>query len=365
MTSTSTSTTHSSFDKTTSALSVAAAFPQSIQGRTILITGANKQGIGYTTAEAFASQSPRRLILAARSPAKLQECVDSLRSHYPTVDIRLLLLDLSSQKSVRSAAKEVLGWTDVPEIHLVINNAGIMRHGEKIDGEIPLSEDGIEQMFATNHIGHFLFTGLIMSKITTAAKNAPAGSLRIINVSSSGTYVSPFRASDIAWKKPASQLPENERPNFEMMKQAGMNVNDEMSYIPTAAYGQSKTCGVLFSVGLNERLFKKHNILSLALNPGEVQTELGRNTDPDWLAQAIRRREEMGIMHWKTLGQGASTTLVAACDPQLSLPDESDGNGQYLSDCQIAKAPAYATDKANAEKLWQISEELTGQEFPW
>ena len=357
-----TSTTHTNFDRSTRAIEVAAAFPQAIKDRTILITGVNKLGIGYTTAEAFASQSPRCLVLAGRSKDKIQECIDSLHSRYPVVDIRPLVVDLSSQKSVRSAATEVLGWTDVPSIDMVINNAGIMRHGERFDGDMPRSEDGIEQMFATNHLGHFLFTNLIMQKITAAAKHAPAGSTRIINLSSSGTYVSPLRASDIAWEKPSSQLPEKERPNFAMMKQAGMDVSEETAYIPTVAYGQSKTCTILYSVGLNERVYKKYGILSLALNPGDIQTELGRNTNPEWLASTIKKREEMGIMHWKTQAQGASTTLVAACDPELTLP-EGDDNGQYLSDCQIAKAPAWGTDKTDAQKLWQISEELAGQNF--
>lgn len=143
------------------------------------------------------------------------------------------------------------------------------------------------------------------------------------------------------------------------MKQAGMNVNDSLSYIPSAAYGQSKTCNILFSVGLNERLFEKHGILSLTLNPGEVKTELGRNVDSAWLAEMIKKREDQGLLHWKTLRQGASTTLVAACDPKLTLP-ESDGSGYYLDDCQIAKAPGYATNKEDAEKLWRFSEKLTG-----
>ena len=201
-----------------------------------------------------------------------------------------------------------------------------------------------------------------MPKIVAAARDTPAGSVRIINLSSSGTWVSPFRASDIAWSKPASQLPLNEHPNFEMMKQAGINVNDSLTYIPTAAYGQSKTCNILFSVGLNERFFEKHGILSLALNPGEIKTELGRNVDRAWLDKMIKKRDEAGLMNWKTHMQGASTTLVAACDPKLNLP-ESDGNGYYLSDCQIAKAPGYATDKETAEKLWKTSEELTGLKF--
>ena len=357
-----TSTSHSNFDKNTEAPDVAAAFPQAIKDRTILITGVNKQGIGYTTAEAFATQSPRCLILAGRSAVKVQQCVDSLHSQFPAIDIRPLLFDLSSQNSVRKAANEVLGWTDVPTIHLVVNNAGLMRHGEKFDGEMPRSEDGIEEMFATNHIGHFLFTNLVLPKIITAAKDAPAGSVRIINLSSSGTWVSPFRASDISWEKPAAQIPENERPNFPMMIQAGIPVDESVSYIPTAAYGASKTTNILFSVGMNERFFQKHGILSLALNPGEIKTELGRNTDPDWLALAIKKREELGLMHWKTQRGGASTTLVAACDPKLSLPND-DGSGQYLSDCQVAKAPPYATDKEAADKLWRISEELVGEKF--
>lgn len=357
-----TSTTNSDFDKSTEATQVAAAFPQSIKGRTILITGVNKQGIGFATAVAFASQSPARLIVAGRSAAKVKECVESLQSDYPAVGVRQLLVDLSSQASVRKAADEVLGWDDVPTIDFIINNAGIMRHGETYNGDIPVTEDGLEDQFGTNHIGHFLLTTLIMPKVLAAAKNASPGSVRVINLSSSGTYVSPFRASDIAWKTPASQLPEHERPGFAMMKHAGMEVNEDMAYFPTAAYGQSKTCNVLFSVGLNERLFEKYGILSLALNPGEVQTELSRNTDREWLDRMVKRRAENGMLFWKTTQQGASTTMVAACDPKLTLP-ESDGKGQYLNDCQIAPAPGWAVDKAAAGKLWSMSEELTGQTF--
>ena len=240
-----------------------------------------------------------------------------------------------------------------------------MVHTENPDLKPTLSSDGIELMFATNHLGHFLLTNLLMPKLIAAAKTAPAaGSVRIINLSSSGTYVSPLRASDINFTKPTTSLPKNERPNIAMMNQAGLKVNDSMAYIPTAAYGHSKTCAILFSLGLNARLFATHGILSLALNPGEIKTELGRNTDAAWLDRAIKKREELGILHWKDQGQGASTTLVAACDPALGLP-EGDGTGGYLSDCQIAKAPAYATDKGDAEKLWEISEGLAGQEFAW
>ena len=119
-----TSTTHATFGLSTTALAVASAFAPSIHNRTVLITGANKQGIGYTTAEAFASQSPRCLILAGRSAAKVQECVDGLKAQYPGLEVRSVLVDLSSLKSVREAAEEVLGWDNVATIDVVVNNAG-------------------------------------------------------------------------------------------------------------------------------------------------------------------------------------------------------------------------------------------------
>jgi NAD(P)-dependent dehydrogenase (short-subunit alcohol dehydrogenase family) len=355
-----TSTTFADFGAETEASVVAAAFPDSIRGRTILITGVNKLGIGYATAQALASQSPRRLILCGRSQAKLQECLESLRAVYPLVDCRSLILDLSSQKSARRAASEVLGWEDIPAIDIVINNAGIMSIPE-----LTLSEDGVELQLATNHVGHFLFTNLIMSKIIAATKNAPAGAGRIVNISSMANLVSPLRASDINWEKPATQLPENEKPNFAMMKMASLVVDEDMSYIPMGAYGQSKTANVLYSVALNKRLYKKHGLLSIALHPGEMRSELHRTLDMEWLEKTGDFKKKMGV-EWKTLEQGASTTLVAALDPKLGKPT-AEGYGQFLSDCQIAAngAAPYALDDAEADKLWEISEGLVDKNFSW
>ena len=144
----------------TEGLAVAAAFPASIKGRTILVTGVNKKGIGYTTAESFASQSPKTVILAGRSTEKLQECIDGLKAAYPDGDYRPLKVDLSSQESVRSAAKEVLSWDDVPTIDIVVNNAGVMNIQTRT-----ITSDGVELTMATNHVGHFLLTNLIMSKV--------------------------------------------------------------------------------------------------------------------------------------------------------------------------------------------------------
>src|ERR1700712_1892555 len=120
-----TSTSNTDFGFKTEGLAVAAAFPSSIKARSILVTGVNRKGIGYTTAESFASQSPKTLILAGRSTEKLQECINDLKSAYPDVDIRPLKVDLSSQASVRDAAKEILSWDDILTLDLVVNNAGM------------------------------------------------------------------------------------------------------------------------------------------------------------------------------------------------------------------------------------------------
>lgn len=352
-----TSTTFADFGAKTEASTVAKAFSASIKGRTILITGVNKLGIGYGTAQALASQSPHCLILTGRSQAKLQECLDSLRPEYPDVEFRPLILDLSSLKSVREASTEVLGWEDVPTIDIVINNAGVMSIPERT-----LSADGIELHLATNHVGHFLFNNLIMPKIIAAAKNSPAGAARIINVSSMATIISPLRVSDANWEKPTSQLPDKEKPNLTIMKASGLKVDEEMSYIPMGAYGQSKTSNVLYSVALTERLYEKHGVLSIALHPGEIRTELHRTTDMEWLEKTVEWKKTMNL-EWKSLEQGASTALVAALDPKLGMPN-SDGFGQFLSDCQIAKiAPRYALDKTEANRLWEMTEGWVMENF--
>ena len=353
-----TAATNLDFGAATEAITVAVTFASSIKDRTILITGVNKLGIGYTTAQAFASQAPECLILTGRSIAKVNECIESLSSEYPSINICSLQLDLSSQKSVRAAAEEVLSWSDVPTIDLLINNAGVMNIPNRT-----LSEDGIEMHFATNHIGHFLFTSLIMPKIIAAAKGKPPGSTRIINLTSIGAGLSALRVSDIEWVKPASQLPEKEKPNFVWMKAGMLDVNEDMSYIPMAAYGHSKAANILFSMGLNKHVYEKYGILSLALHPGEIATELTRTTDPVWLEKAHKSLATRGLQ-WKTPQQGASTTLVAALDPKLGKP-EKDGAGVYLSDCQIGTAPPHAVDSSDAEKLWEISEGLVKEKFSW
>jgi NAD(P)-dependent dehydrogenase (short-subunit alcohol dehydrogenase family) len=284
-----------------------------------------------------------------------------LAKEYPNVDYRALKLDLSSQEAVREAAAEVLGWEDIPIIDILVNSAGVMLVPERT-----LSKDGIEMHFATNHIGHYLFTNLILPKLVKAAKGSRKGATRVINVSSSSPVSAGIRWSDINFDKINKTLPENEQPNYTMLKSWGAVDPEEKSYFPREGYNQSKVANLLFSIGANNRLYKKYGILSLAVNPGVIMTELSRYSPPEVVAK-IQNWAKSGQVHMKTQGAGASTTLVAATDPALGLPEVKNGKenyGAYLVDCQISdQANPRAVSSDNADRLWKLSEELVNQKF--
>ena len=345
------------FGAKTDASTVAEAFSPQIANKVILITGVNAGGIGGSTTEALAGHSPKLLILSGRSQNKVEEVIEKVKSVHPHANCRYLHLDLSSQKSVRAAAQEVLSYSDVPQIDILINNAGVMNIPERT-----LSEDGIEMHFATNHIGHFLFTNLILGKLTASANRSPRGATRIVNVASRGVRFSPVRFSDLNLTKTVDELPESERPDLAVLKNSFMEIDYDGTYQGMIAYGQSKSANVLFSLSLTDRLFEKHGILSFSLHPGGIMTELARYSDPAAVKAALDKYKSMGMV-FKSLQQGAATSLVAALDPKLG-PAKKDGQGIYMEDCQVAETAPWATDPVVAEKLWLVSEELVGEKFP-
>jgi NAD(P)-dependent dehydrogenase (short-subunit alcohol dehydrogenase family) len=253
---------------------------------TVLITGCTKGGIGLETARSISLQSPKLLIITGRSTSKLDEAKQILHSTSPNVAVKALQLDLSSLSSVRKAANDVLNDHDIPKIDVLINNAGIMAP--------PYSKtvDGFESQLAANHLGHFLLANLLMPRILAAAPGS-----RIVNVSSRGHRRGEFRFDD---------------PNF----------SDGATYQPFLGYAQSKTANILFSVGLAERLGGK-GITSYSLHPGMIMTNLASSMGPD----GIQTLKDFGLINehgqpkepklWKTLGQGAGTSVVAAFDPRI------------------------------------------------
>jgi NAD(P)-dependent dehydrogenase (short-subunit alcohol dehydrogenase family) len=295
----------------------------------VLITGVSPESIGSSIALSIASQSPALVILASRTKSKLDEVLKNIQDEYPDVTIRIVLLDLMSQESVKSTAKEVSQLTN--RLDLIINNAGIMTSTRQT------TKEGIEGQFGANHIGHFLLTSLLMPQLLASASSSSEGATRVINLTSLGHRLSPVRFSDYNLKKSNEEVPEEERhgplhPMFAKNAADGYN-----GYV---AYGQAKTANILHSVEFNKR-FSGRGIRSYAVHPGckylspevlmrlmslgdlltslAIWTGLSRDLDADGEA-AIRQTSPF----WKSHDQGAATVLVAALDPAL--------NGEYMSD---------------------------------
>ncbi|KAI1819308.1 putative short-chain dehydrogenase [Xylaria intraflava] len=356
-------TTHPEFNEKTEALEVAKAFAKNLRGKTVFVTGGNPGGLAFATCQAFASQSPAHIIIASRTQSKIEQCIDLLKAEYPAVDYRALVVDLSSQKSVRKAAAEVLSWTDIPTIDIVVNNAGVMGIAERT-----LSEDGVEMHFATNHIGHWLLTCSLMPKLIAAAKKNPKGTTRVVNVSSASPRLGGIRWSDMHFNKLNKDLPEDEQPNYELLEAWAYKNARDTAYQGLEAYNVSKVANVLFGVEANKRLYEKHGIFTVALHPGLIMTELGRSFPPENLA-AVMSMLQSGIYVSKTLAAGTSTTLVAALDPKLGPGGTRNGKenyGAYMDDCQISEeALPRCVSSAQGERLWKLSEELVNEKFNW
>lgn len=148
----------------------------------VLITGPSEGGIGAETAFCLAAGSPACILLAGRSLSRIQPVIDRISAAYPDVEVRFVLLDLSSQSSVREAAARII--ESVQHIDILINNAAIM------GGPFAKTVDGIESQFGTNYIGHFLLTNSIMERLI-AGQGA-----RIVNVSSSAHRMSDIQLDD-------------------------------------------------------------------------------------------------------------------------------------------------------------------------
>jgi NAD(P)-dependent dehydrogenase (short-subunit alcohol dehydrogenase family) len=224
---------------------------------------------------------------------------------------------------------------------------------------------------ATNHVGHWLLTCLLMPKLIKAAEGKPKGSVRIVNITSASPMSSSMRWSDMNFDKKNKDLPQEEQPVYDLFKLWGYNNAEDVPYIPLDGYDRSKVANVLFSIGANKRLFERYGILSVAAHPGVIMTtELPRNF-PQETIEAATKLCEAGLYTTKSVGAGASTGLVAALDPKLAVGvgethEESENYGSYLAECQISeKARSLAVSSSEAEKLWRFSEKVTGEDLQW
>ncbi|KAJ5151077.1 Short-chain dehydrogenase [Penicillium canariense] len=249
--------------------------------------------------------------------------------------VEMVVLNLASQKSIHAAASKIQGLVD--RVDTLINNAGMM----VLDKQA--TEEGIEIQFGTNHIGHFLFTNLLMDQLKNAAKSSGIGSTRIVNVTSAGHRLSPLRFHDYNFE--GKDVPLDERPPESLPPMFSPSASGYNGWL---AYGQSKSANILFTVYLTQHLASA-GIVSYSVHPGcldDAGNEIMSKTSN----------------FWKTTDQGAATMLVAAFDPALKAA--LDTSEVYLSDCQFAKATPHAVNLEAANKLFHLSEELVGMRFP-
>lgn len=293
-----------------------------LSGKVAVVTGAGG-GIGEETARVLAGCGAT-VVVVARTQRKADDAIARLEARRPDAKLEPLAMDLADLDSVRRAAAELLERH--PRIDLLINNAGIMA--------CPLerSREGCDLQFATNHIGHFLFT----CKLIPALK---AGRARVVNLSSAGHKYGRVDFDD---------------PFFQ-----------RKPYNKSAAYGQSKTANCLFSVELTRRLGDA-GVFSNAVHPGVIVTSLGRYV-PEEEQERVRQYMENHPQS-KDVAHGAATTVWAALAPEL----EGRG-GLYLENCRIAEPEReqnpsegykdYALDPEAAERLWRLSEDIVGERF--
>jgi NAD(P)-dependent dehydrogenase (short-subunit alcohol dehydrogenase family) len=277
-----------------------------MSGRTCMITGATS-GIGRATAVALA-QLGATLVLVCRDRARGAETAAEICAKTGNQAVELMLADLASQQSIRTCARDFLA-TGRP-LHVLVNNAGV------VNLKRALTADGIETVFAVNHLAYFLLTELLLDRLKSSA---PA---RIVNVASDAHRWGTMTFDDLG---------------------------GERGYKVMRIYGQSKLANILFTYELARRL-EGTNVTVNCLHPGAVGTGLGKNNGA-WARVLI------GMLRpfFRTAEGGAATSIYLASSPEVEGV-----TGKYFVDCKPKRSSAASYDAATARRLWDVSAKMTG-----
>ncbi|MEL7544337.1 MAG: oxidoreductase [Pseudomonadota bacterium] len=288
-------------------------------GRTFVVTGANT-GIGFEAAKVLATRGGR-VLLACRSQAKADAACGAIRQVTPDADVEVVLLDLGDLASIRAAAETI---AREPRLDALINNAGLMMPPRE------MTADGFESQFGVNHLGTFALTGLLFERLCQED-----GAPRIVITSSNA-----HKAGTIHFRDP----------------------NAEQKYSRWDRYAMSKLANLLHAQELARRIAARGlKVRAIACHPGASATELGRHM-PGPLAMLFPLAGPL----LNSASQGAWSTLAAATAPDAA-------NGDYLGpqDRMEWAGPVGAASMSNrardeklAERLWALSDKMTGMMYP-
>jgi len=279
---------------------------QPMHDKVCMITGATS-GIGLVTAQALARKGAT-VIVVARNPERGAATVSRIQRETGNHTVECMIADLSVQAQVRQLATEVQGR--FARLDLLINNAGALF------GQRQVSAEGIEITFALNHLAYFLLTNLLLDRLQASA------SARIVNVS--------------------SEAHRRARLDF-------ADVQGRHHYRGWRAYAQSKLANILFTYELARRL-EGTAVVTNVLHPGFVATNFGRNNRS--ITAALWRILQLAAISPE---QGAETIIYLASSAEVK-----DVTGKYFVKQKAVRSSEASYDRAAAERLWQVSAELTG-----
>lgn len=281
-----------------------------MNGKICVVSGASS-GIGLETAAALAAKGAS-VAIVCRPGAKAERAkAEIARRARDGGSVTLYGADLSSQREVRRVAAEL--DAALPRVDVLVNNAGL------IMGERVLTVDGIETTFAVNHLGYFLFTSLLLPKLVASA---PA---RIVSVASDAHRTGHIDFDDLG---------------------------GERGYSGWRAYSQSKLANILFTYELARRL-EGTGVTANCLHPGVVGTNFA-NAGP-WY---VRTLFVLAKPFLRSPAKGAATSIMLATSPEVAGV-----SGRYFADEREISSNAESYDTAVAERLWRVSEEMTGATF--
>jgi NAD(P)-dependent dehydrogenase (short-subunit alcohol dehydrogenase family) len=292
-----------------------------LRGLRAVVTGASS-GLGAETARVLATAGAD-VTLAVRDTTAGRRVAYGISASAGESRPVVAAIDLADPGSVARFARD---W-DGP-LHLLVNNAGL------VTGGLERTKEGWELQFATNHLGHFALAWALYDALAQGARDR--GAARIVSLSSTAHMRAPVDFGDIHFERRA--------------------------YDPQIAYAQSKTANSLFAVEA-ARQWGDEGITANAVNPGGIKTGLQRNFTQRQ-RDSLDAAEAAGVFTYKTIGQGAATTLVAAVAPEF----EQTG-GHYLDDCREAYTvpndadlsahghgvKEWALDPDAARELWAVS----------